>query len=251
MLHDVFGRPGADRGTALVFFSPGALVLSLVYTEAATILLVACTLMALRRQPLGGGRPVRRRGHHGRPGGGGRGRALRGGRRAWPSGAGASGGRWRPRSWPRSASSPSSPTCGPTPARPSSTSGPSGPAGRAAPTSAGSPGRSSTCSATGSPTRTTPSRRCRPWWPWPCWSIFFRARPPATWIGYVRRRAGLRGHLPGHRRHPPAAAAGLPPARAWSAPGCRPLWFEAVLGLSALCMAALAVASLGSPAFTP
>jgi len=49
MLHDVFGRTGADRGTALVFFSPGALVLSLVYTEAATILLVACTLMALRR----------------------------------------------------------------------------------------------------------------------------------------------------------------------------------------------------------
>ena len=49
MLHDVFGRSGADRGTALVLFSPGALVLSLVYTEAATILLVACTLMALRR----------------------------------------------------------------------------------------------------------------------------------------------------------------------------------------------------------
>jgi hypothetical protein len=50
MLHDVFGRTGADRGTALVFFSPGALVLSLVYTEAATILFVACALMALRRE---------------------------------------------------------------------------------------------------------------------------------------------------------------------------------------------------------
>lgn len=49
MLHDLFGRTGADRGTALVLFSPGALVLSLVYTEAATILLVACALMALRR----------------------------------------------------------------------------------------------------------------------------------------------------------------------------------------------------------
>jgi len=49
MLHDVFGTGGADRGTALVFFSPGALVLSLVYTEGATILLVACTLLALRR----------------------------------------------------------------------------------------------------------------------------------------------------------------------------------------------------------
>jgi hypothetical protein len=50
MLRDVLGQTGADRGTALVFFSPGALVLSLVYTEAATVLLVACTLMALRRR---------------------------------------------------------------------------------------------------------------------------------------------------------------------------------------------------------
>ena len=50
MLRDVFGRSGADRGTALVFFSPGALVLSLVYTEAATILMVACVLLALRRE---------------------------------------------------------------------------------------------------------------------------------------------------------------------------------------------------------
>ena len=50
MLRDVFGRSGADRGTALVFFSPGALVLSLVYTEAATIVMVACVLMALRRE---------------------------------------------------------------------------------------------------------------------------------------------------------------------------------------------------------
>jgi len=50
LLHDVFGRSGADRGTALVFFSPGALVLSLVYTEGATILFVACCLLALRRR---------------------------------------------------------------------------------------------------------------------------------------------------------------------------------------------------------
>ena len=50
MLRDIFGQRGADRGTALVFFSPGALVLSLVYTEAATILMVACALMALRRE---------------------------------------------------------------------------------------------------------------------------------------------------------------------------------------------------------
>jgi len=50
MLRDVFGKSGADRGTALVFFSPGALVLSLVYTEAATILMVALVLMALKRE---------------------------------------------------------------------------------------------------------------------------------------------------------------------------------------------------------
>jgi hypothetical protein len=50
MLRDVFGQKGADRGTALIFFSPGALVLSLVYTEAATILFVALALMALRRE---------------------------------------------------------------------------------------------------------------------------------------------------------------------------------------------------------
>ena len=49
MLRDVFGQTGADRGTALIFFSPGALVLSLVYTEAGTILFVALALMALKR----------------------------------------------------------------------------------------------------------------------------------------------------------------------------------------------------------
>ena len=50
LLRDVFGTSGADRGTALVFFSPGAFVLSLVYTEGATVLLVACALLALRRR---------------------------------------------------------------------------------------------------------------------------------------------------------------------------------------------------------
>jgi len=50
MLRDLFGPTGADRGTALVLFSPGALVLSLVYSEAATIVLVSCVLMALRRE---------------------------------------------------------------------------------------------------------------------------------------------------------------------------------------------------------
>jgi len=50
MLRDLFGRAGADRGTALVFFSPGALVLSFIYSEAAIILFVACALIALRRR---------------------------------------------------------------------------------------------------------------------------------------------------------------------------------------------------------
>ena len=49
MLRDLFGADGADRGTAMVVFAPGALVFSFVYTEGATVLLVACTLLALRR----------------------------------------------------------------------------------------------------------------------------------------------------------------------------------------------------------
>jgi hypothetical protein len=49
MVRDVFGQKGADRATALIFFSPGALVLSLVYSEGAVILMVACSLLALKR----------------------------------------------------------------------------------------------------------------------------------------------------------------------------------------------------------
>jgi hypothetical protein len=48
-LADVYGRGGADRGTALIFLSPGAFVLSMVYSEGAIILFVACSLLALRR----------------------------------------------------------------------------------------------------------------------------------------------------------------------------------------------------------
>jgi hypothetical protein len=50
MLRDVFGLHGADRGTALIFFSPGAFVLSLVYSEATILLFTACALLALRRK---------------------------------------------------------------------------------------------------------------------------------------------------------------------------------------------------------
>lgn len=49
MLRDVVGQAGADRGTALVFLSPAAFVLSMVYSEGAIILFVALSLLALRR----------------------------------------------------------------------------------------------------------------------------------------------------------------------------------------------------------
>lgn len=49
MLREFFGQTGADRGTALIFLSPAAFVLSMVYTEGAIILFVACSMIALRR----------------------------------------------------------------------------------------------------------------------------------------------------------------------------------------------------------
>lgn len=50
LLREHFGESGATRGTSLIFFSPGAFVLSLVYTEGLVVLLVACVLLALRRR---------------------------------------------------------------------------------------------------------------------------------------------------------------------------------------------------------
>jgi hypothetical protein len=50
LLSERFGSVAADRGTAIVLFSPGAFVLSFVYTEGVAILLVACTLLALHRR---------------------------------------------------------------------------------------------------------------------------------------------------------------------------------------------------------
>ncbi len=118
---------------------------------------------------VGGGRAVRRRGHHGRPGRRRRRRPVRGGRRAGHPGqarvAGAVGPGPRPPRGRRRSSS----TCGPTPGRRSPTSTPSGPDGRAGPTSTGSRARSPTCSPTGSAIPTTPSRRSPPWWPWASW----------------------------------------------------------------------------------
>ncbi len=50
MLYEVFGRGGADRGTALVFLSPAAFVFSMVYSEGAIILFVASSLLALHHR---------------------------------------------------------------------------------------------------------------------------------------------------------------------------------------------------------
>jgi len=50
LLRDRYGIEGADRGTALVVFWPGAFVLSFAYTEALLILLVAVTLLALEHR---------------------------------------------------------------------------------------------------------------------------------------------------------------------------------------------------------
>ena len=47
---DVFGRQGATRGTVLVFFSPGAFVLAMVYSEGLLITVAALCFMALRRE---------------------------------------------------------------------------------------------------------------------------------------------------------------------------------------------------------
>jgi hypothetical protein len=48
LVYPTWGRSGAGAGTALVFFSPGAFVLSEVYTEGLLIALVAATLLSLR-----------------------------------------------------------------------------------------------------------------------------------------------------------------------------------------------------------
>jgi hypothetical protein len=49
-LRDNFGRDAANRGTILVFFSPGAFVLAMVYGEGLLITAVAACLVALRRR---------------------------------------------------------------------------------------------------------------------------------------------------------------------------------------------------------
>ncbi len=50
LLQETEGRDRADRGTALLLFSPGAFVLSLVYSEGLLITAVAICLIALRHR---------------------------------------------------------------------------------------------------------------------------------------------------------------------------------------------------------
>ncbi len=50
MLAETDGVARADRATAFVYLAPGAFVLSMVYTEAVVITLVAATLLLLRRR---------------------------------------------------------------------------------------------------------------------------------------------------------------------------------------------------------
>jgi hypothetical protein len=249
MLRDVFGPTGADRGTALVVFSPGALVLSLVYSEAATVLLVACTLLALRRRrwvvaglcaalataadpvttavivPCVVGAWI----------------AVRD-RREWRS-------LWAPLLAPLGIAT----------------------------------FFLYLWAHTGSPLEYFRAQRAG--WqggtyfggiPVAFWHlfthffadpdyavkavsavvcvgllvIFFRARPPATWVGYVIAVLVLGAVSPVIGVTPRLLLRGFPLLGVVGAK-LPPLWFEAVLGLSALCMAALGMMAMGGPLWTP
>jgi hypothetical protein len=80
--------------------------------------------------------------------------------------------------------------------------------------------------------------------------VFFRARPPSTWIGYVVAVLAFGAISPVIGVTPRLALRGFP---LLGVVGARlpPLWFEAVLGLSALCMATLAAMAMGGPLWTP
>ena len=80
--------------------------------------------------------------------------------------------------------------------------------------------------------------------------IFFRARPPATWVAYVVAVLFFGVVSPVIGVTPRLALRAFP---LLGVVGARlpPLWFEAVLGLSALCMAALGVMAMGGPLWTP
>jgi hypothetical protein len=249
MLRDVFGQKGADRGTALVFFSPGALVLSLVYTEAATVLMVAVALMALRRRrwvvaglcaavattadPVGVAAVV--------PCVVAAVVAIRD-RREWRS-------LWAPALAPLGVAS----------------------------------FFLYLWAHTGSPFEYFKAQRAgwqggtyfngipgslyhlvTHWFADPDYAvkgvsavvavgllvIFFRARPPGTWVGYVVAVLAFGAISPIIGVTPRLLLRGFPLLGVVGAK-LPPLWFEAVLGLSALCMAALGMMAMGGPLWTP
>jgi hypothetical protein len=80
--------------------------------------------------------------------------------------------------------------------------------------------------------------------------IFFRARPPATWIGYVVAVLAFGVISPVIGITPRLVLRGFPLLGVVGAK-LPPLWFEAALGLSALCMAALGAMAMGGPLWTP
>jgi hypothetical protein len=249
MLRDAFGRTGADRGTALVFFSPGALVLSFVYSEAAVICFVACALIALRRDrwviaglcaavataadPIGSAAIV-------------------------PCVVAAvaairSRGQWKALAAPLLA-----------------------PLGIVSFflylwAHTGSPfeyfraqraGWQSGIYFGGIPRAF--SHLFGHWFADPDYAvkavsvlvvigllvIFFRARPPATWIGYVVGVLAIGAISPVIGVTPRLVLRGFPLVGVVGAK-LPPLWFEVVLGLSALCMATLAMMATGGPLWTP
>ena len=249
MLHDVFGTSGADRGTALVVFSPGALVLSMVYTEAGTVLAVACCLLALRRRrwvlaglaaavattsdPVGVAAVV--------PCAVAAWVAVRD-RREWRS-------LWAPALaplgvvsffaylWAHAGT----------------------PFAYFRAQRAGWQGGTYFGGIPGSLAHLFGS-----WFADPDYAvkgvsafvavallvIFFRARPPAPWIGYVVAVLAFGAVSPVIGVTPRLLLRGFP---LLGVVGARlpPLWFEAVLGLSALCMAALGTMAMGGPLWTP
>jgi hypothetical protein len=80
--------------------------------------------------------------------------------------------------------------------------------------------------------------------------VFFRARPPGTWIGYVVAVLAFGALSPVIGVTPRLVLRGFPLLGVVGAK-LPPLWFEAVLGLSALCMATLGAMAMGGPLWTP
>ena len=249
MLRDVFGPTGADRGTALVFFSPGALVLSLVYTEGATILLVACLLMALRRRHwvlaglcaavattadpvataaivpcvVAAVTAVRRRGEW---------RAV-----AAPLIAPLGIGVFFLYLWAHAGS-------------PFAYFDAQRAGWQGGTYFGGIPGAFRHLFAHGFADPDYAVKAVSVVVAVGLLVVFFRARPPATWIGYVVAVLAFGALSPVIGVTPRLVLRGFP---LLGVVGARlpPVWFEAILGLSALCMAALGMMAMGGPLWTP